>query len=407
MLTSYDIDKPPVLSDKVRYILYQKEACPDTGKHHWQCTLEFNTLVSQADAAQSIGYMIPKRGTKGGASVRFDPRLGTPAQARAYCSSTWWCKEHHHGTCGCDPASLGGPHGECWCKAHHLPPWSGDSAPPIDHCGVCLGGVAGSCRWKIKGQIDYPVHQGSVVEERQRTDLEEVAEKLIEDRPTWAQICRDPHYHHVRAQYGKWLKETLQHMPPLPMTLELSRWQKEMQTILTGPVDPRAVYWLYEKEGNFGKSQYTEYLVRNHEALVLSGKGHDMKHAVEGQKVILFDLSRTQEDFISWQTVEEIKNGVFFSGKYDSGQKVFDRPHVVLFANFPPPYEKDGKATLSFDRWRVYELRSWDKCLEGSMLYDKDMMGKCTPAAGIRGFLRDRSRSPRRSAPDSADSAES
>lgn len=37
-----------------------------------------------------------------------------------------------------------------------------------------------------------------------------------------------------------------------------------------------------------------------------------------------------------YQVAESFKNGVLFSSKYESGKKVFCPPHVVVFANFPP-----------------------------------------------------------------------
>ena len=50
--------------------------------------------------------------------------------------------------------------------------------------------------------------------------------------------------------------------------------------------------------------------------------------------------------------MEAIKNGCFFSGKYESGMVRFNSPHILVFANEPPERTK-----LSQDRWCVFALR--------------------------------------------------
>ncbi len=57
------------------------------------------------------------------------------------------------------------------------------------------------------------------------------------------------------------------------------------------------------------------------------------------------------EDYVSYQALEEIKDGIFFSGKYEGGMKIFNSPHVICFANFSPAEHK-----LSGDRWVVEEV---------------------------------------------------
>lgn len=62
-------------------------------------------------------------------------------------------------------------------------------------------------------------------------------------------------------------------------------------------------------------------------------------------QIVIWDVPRSVEDHISWQAIESVKNGFFYSGKYEGGQCMFDNPHVVIFANIPPP-----KGHLSEDR---------------------------------------------------------
>jgi len=49
--------------------------------------------------------------------------------------------------------------------------------------------------------------------------------------------------------------------------------------------------------------------------------------------------------------LESIKNGLFFSGKYESTQVVMNSPHLIIFANEPP-----DKSKMSADRWHIVRI---------------------------------------------------
>ena len=68
-------------------------------------------------------------------------------------------------------------------------------------------------------------------------------------------------------------------------------------------------------------------------------------------KIVMIDLTRCIENYVSYQGIEEIKNGIFYNTKYESGMVLFDSPHIIIFANFPP---EEGK--LNADRWNIVNL---------------------------------------------------
>ena len=116
--------------------------------------------------------------------------------------------------------------------------------------------------------------------------------------------------------------------------------------------------WYWEEIGNIGKTQFSKYLCLKYNALLLSGKSADMKYAVcrhikevGDPYLIIIDVPRSGKDYISYGGIEEIKNGVFFSGKYESGQAIFPSPHILVFSNFPP-----DESCLSADRWDIVHL---------------------------------------------------
>lgn len=69
------------------------------------------------------------------------------------------------------------------------------------------------------------------------------------------------------------------------------------------------------------------------------------------RKLIVVDCPRSQQDYINYGAIEQIKNGLIFSGKYEGTQLVFNSPHVIVFANEPPDYSK-----MSMDRWNVVQI---------------------------------------------------
>ena len=53
-------------------------------------------------------------------------------------------------------------------------------------------------------------------------------------------------------------------------------------------------------------------------------------------RVLFIDCPRSKQQFLSYEFLENIKNGRIFSGKYDSQEKHFNKPHVVVFMNSEP-----------------------------------------------------------------------
>lgn len=77
MFTLYELDRiPTVLVDNVKYMVYQKEQCPETGRIHYQGYLELNN-------SQRMSWIKTK--VFGTQSVHLEKRNGTQDQAIDYC----------------------------------------------------------------------------------------------------------------------------------------------------------------------------------------------------------------------------------------------------------------------------------------------------------------------------------
>lgn len=139
---------------------------------------------------------------------------------------------------------------------------------------------------------------------------------------------------------------------------ELYPWQQEILNIFHTEPDDRKIYWFWEDEGNIGKTQFIKYMVMKYQVLFCSGgKYSDIMNLVFNQDMdectgVFFDIPRANAGRISYTSLESIKNGMVCNTKYETGVKIFNSPHVFVFANFPP----DAPEKLSNDRWVITEL---------------------------------------------------
>ena len=135
-------------------------------------------------------------------------------------------------------------------------------------------------------------------------------------------------------------------------------WQREILERVTGPSNFRDILWVHEPVGNTGKTYLAKYLHFFHGAIVTGGKGADMKHAIARWKqitghypvTIIIDLARSDQIVQDgYRTIQQMKNALFFSGKYDSGMvAAVNPPHIMVFANIPPNIPH-----MSRDRWDI------------------------------------------------------
>jgi len=121
------------------------------------------------------------------------------------------------------------------------------------------------------------------------------------------------------------------------MEVTLRPWQKMIEEKLDAtPPDGRTIYWIYDRDGNNGKTFFAEYLLRNRGAGIFDGRVQDMAYAYTGQPIVCMDIARGQADNMQHLhvTAEKLAGGSIFSAKYESQYKIYDnKPHVIVFAN--------------------------------------------------------------------------
>lgn len=133
----------------------------------------------------------------------------------------------------------------------------------------------------------------------------------------------------------------------------LMEWQQDLLRITSEKPNDRTIHWYWDERGGTGKTTFAKYLVCKKQALYIKGKKNDILYAAaeNDSHIYIIDLSRTMEDHVPYEAIEDLKNGIFFSGKYESKQVVRNSPHVIIFANFPP-----DKKMLSRDRWHIVNI---------------------------------------------------
>lgn len=131
-------------------------------------------------------------------------------------------------------------------------------------------------------------------------------------------------------------------------------WQEDLLQRLLKKPDDRSVIVVIDELGNSGKSQFQRHLIYHYGAALVTDKDGDIKHAIasrikDGQpppKIVLVNIPRAGYHKIPYSSMEEVKDGLLFSGKYESNHYIFNHPHVVLFVNYEPEYDQ-----LTEDRW--------------------------------------------------------
>lgn len=229
--------------------------------------------------------------------------------------------------------------------------------------------IFGAKNWKYiigreKGELGTPHLQGYIETNTVRFSTL----KNINNRIHWEQAkgtkeenykyCSKDNNYIQKGLEGKQI-EIMRNLKMKYENVKWRKWQEEVLDILESEPDERTIYWFHDHKGGCGKSFLTKYIALHYECIIGSGKKNDVFNQINTMinveckepRVIVLDIPRDNIDYIHYGTIEEIKNGCIYSGKYEGGRCLFNNPHVIIFANTPPRREK-----MSADRWFVREI---------------------------------------------------
>lgn len=214
---------------------------------------------------------------------------------------------------------------------------------------------------------DPPATQG------QRTDLDDACRVALEEGikscasrfpGTYAKFFRG-----IKA-FVSAVKENPrdQHFIPWP-------WQASLLELLDADPDDRSILWIYDPDGDNGKSRLARHLVLERGAVILSGRVQDMCYSYNNERIVVFNVTRSGADFSDhfYTVAEMLKDGILNSPKYESEMKVFNPPHVIFFSNNWPQKLKWTK-----DRLKAFKL-SPDRHLVPVLYDDVPDIGSRSP----------------------------
>lgn len=138
--------------------------------------------------------------------------------------------------------------------------------------------------------------------------------------------------------------------PPKPV--ELRPWQQECLDKVKEQGD-RKLLWVYDPKGNSGKTKLCKEMALHHDTAVFGNAGKkDLAYAYDGQPIVAFNLTRTTEGRVNYESMESLKDGLMFSAKYESETKVYQNPPKMLVMSNTLP----DTTAMSIDRWDMYQL---------------------------------------------------
>lgn len=203
---------------------------------------------------------------------------------------------------------------------------------------------------------DFEEHGVPPVEAGKRTDIDAYHEWLrgLRERPTEADIAM--HHPGIYMKYkANAIRMAAMICPPIELEAEAPRaWQQEIiDMVRDEQADKRQIWFLIDPVGNVGKSWLIRKMITLYPDRVQvlgNGRSVDIAHAVdETRDIFIFDIPRTQMEFLNYELLEKLKDRIIFSPKYESVTKVLRKiPWVFVFGN-----EEMDRNKMTRDRYYV------------------------------------------------------
>lgn len=174
----------------------------------------------------------------------------------------------------------------------------------------------------------------------------------IEDKLTWKKLCL---MLYEDIKWKGWQSEIIESVKAYGRTpLRLPELRKA--------IDSRTINWYWEPTGNCGKTFVYKYMYLTERCVLANGNKTDVFHNMAkwlddnkpGLFTVVLNYSREEECHnVHWGLLENLKDGIFLSGKYEGRNCLFPAPKIIIFANYAPKFCK-----LSDDRLIVKEIKN-------------------------------------------------
>ena len=233
------------------------------------------------------------------------------------------------------------------CPTMHVEKRRGTQREAIDYCKKEDQNPIEFGTAKSNGRPQIQIH---VDENEQLKGLNE----LIDEGKSDLEIMNEfPIYSH---RYNGFIEKRRQLIAEAKQQAELEEWadaivlnryQQDWNERLSRQND-RQITWINDEDGNKGKSLFSKWkMVKDDCIRFTNAKSADIAYAYNGQQEVIINLSRTVDGRVNYGIIEDLKNGMVFSGKYASKSKIYAKgPRIIVMANFAPDFN-----AMSADRW--------------------------------------------------------
>lgn len=179
----------------------------------------------------------------------------------------------------------------------------------------------------------------------ERSDLKQIKEIIEKEEPKVALETIKEEFYGDYIRYYKSIDRELKTQRTKRNIEEMRKsfseglprvWQKKALKDIESQ-SQRQIHWYWSEKGDMGKTQFAKYMLTHYDCYYCEGgKAIDIKHGYQGQKYVVFDFPRDYQEYVNYSVLESFKNGVMFSGKYDSQTEIIGDVTVVCLANFAP-----------------------------------------------------------------------
>lgn len=180
--------------------------------------------------------------------------------------------------------------------------------------------------------------------------------RVVRNVPDCIAYCSDPSKRDSNCK----VYANMPYPRPLKLIEPTFDWQREILSIIDEEPDDRTIHWYWSVQGGVGKTCFCKWLIAKRNATILGGKGADVRNGVVSHykatgcypDLCLMNIPRTfNKEYVSYEAFENIKDMMFYSGKYEGMGVNGNNPHVFIFANHEPDREE-----IDPERWRVVEI---------------------------------------------------
>lgn len=198
---------------------------------------------------------------------------------------------------------------------------------------------------------ELPSSQGT------RTDFESLKEwiKAQDPAPTRSDLAEN-----FPSLYGRYKQSCLEFVEmfgrrPNLVVGALRSWQQDLDDRLAREPDDRKIMFVVDPEGNKGKSWLTRYWFSTRDDIqrLSIGKRDDLAYAIDvTKKVFVFDIPRGSMELLQYNILEQLKDQLIFSPKYESSCKIIGhKVHVIVFCN-----EEPDRTKMTLDRYKILRI---------------------------------------------------